>query len=597
VIAMKLRTNTSPRRSVLRRPRVLAGILALSSALAVTVGPPLALADEPLVNGGGSSYAAVALNNWAAQVKVRFGMNINYNTSSSVQGLNEFALNQLNFAASEIGYSTKQADQSPSGNYQYLPDVAGATCIDYHLTAVNGSPIKTLLLNSAVMARIFTGQIKYWDDPQVKALNPSVLLPHKAITVVWREDPSGDNYLFSQYLNYVQPSIWQPYDRALGEYKFGNYATAIWPFPQGQSVPHQYDFSGWVGQSGSDNASYYVSSTDDSITQVETAYAIEHGDPCAYIQNASGNYVQPSEYNDAVALTKAQLLPDLEQLLAGVYSNKDPHAYPISAYSYLVTHETGYSPSMAAELGKFIQFIACDGQQTAGTLGYSPLPPILVARDFQAVDRIAGAAKLPSEPSAADCANPYVDGTLTLPGPQPVITGGTGNSGGNSGNSGGNSGNSGGNSGTSGNSGGNSGTSGNSGGNSGTSGNSGGNSGNSGGNSGTSGNSGGNSGNSGGNSGNSGGNGGGKRGNSGGKSGGSGFSGPSGIITGPKAAATQATQDQNGIALLGATTVLTNRSSLTSGSMLWLLLGSVVVLVAPPAYLRHRRRREDKEST
>lgn len=403
-------------------------VLGALGSVVLVGAKPAAAAQEPLINGGGSSYAAVAINDWAAQARLRYGMNVNYAVSSSVQGLNEFALNQLNFGASEIGYSTKQADDYPNFQYQYLPDVAGATCLDYHLTGINGEPIRTLLLNPTVMADIFTGQIKYWDNAAIKALNPHVLLPHQAIVVAWREDPSGDNYLFSQYLNAVAPSIWEPFDKALGYYANGNYATAIWPSPSGQKIPPQYNFAGWVGQSGSDNASYYVASTEGAITYVETAYALEHGDPCAYIRNESGNYVEPSEYNDAVALTKAQLLPDLEQELGGVYTNPNPDAYPISAYSYLLTRETGYSPQMANELGRFIQFLACAGQQSAGTLGYSPLPPILVLRDFQAIDRIVGAAKAPSAPTASNCADPYVNGTLPFPG-GPHVSGSSGNSG------------------------------------------------------------------------------------------------------------------------------------------------------------------------
>ncbi|MGO9195953.1 MAG: substrate-binding domain-containing protein [Acidimicrobiales bacterium] len=382
-------------------------------------------ADEPLINGGGSSYAAPAITEWASQSKDRLGLNVNYAVSSSVQGLNEFALHELNFGASEIGYSTKQADYPAPPDFQYLPDVAGATCLDYHLTAVNGSSVRTLLLDPAVMAEIFTGEIKSWNAPAIKALNPHVLLPAEPIVVAWREDPSGDNYLFSQYLNAVAPSIWQPFDKALGYYANHNFATAIWPQPNGQTIPKQYNLAGWVGESGSDNASYYVSSTEGSITYVETAYAIEHGDPCAYIKNASGNYVQPSAYNDAVALTRAQLLPDLEQELGQVYTNPDPDAYPISAYSYLLTKENGYSPQMASEFGAFILFFACYGQQSAEVLGYSPLPPILVLRDFQAVDRIAGAPKAPSAPTPANCADPYVDGSQKFPG-GPQVQGGGG---------------------------------------------------------------------------------------------------------------------------------------------------------------------------
>jgi phosphate transport system substrate-binding protein len=155
---------------------------------------------------------------------------------------------------------------------------------------------------------------------------------------------------------------------------------------------------------------------------VETAYAYLHDKPCAYVENASGHYVIPTQVNDAVALEGARLLPDLEQKLDGVYTNSLPDTYPISAYSYLITQERTETPQKGAVLGQFIEFLACRGQDAAGQLGYSPLPPNLVQDDFNAIDRLAGAAKAPATPTAANCPNPYIDGQTPLPG-EPTVTG------------------------------------------------------------------------------------------------------------------------------------------------------------------------------
>jgi phosphate transport system substrate-binding protein len=410
------RRRVRPFRSFLALSTALA-VIAAASTVAVTastvIGAQPAMAAGPLINGGGSSYAAVAIDQWRAQFLELTGDNINYNTSSSVIGLNEFAQNQLDFGASEIGYSTGQASSYPSVPYQYLPDVAGAECLMYNLTGITGKPITQLLLNSHVMAEIFTGQVKYWDDPQIKALNGGALLPHTPIAVVWRSDPSGDNYLFSEYLAYLQGSIWNTFAKAMN-YPTG--ADATFPYPQQNNYPKQYNLSGWIGAQGSDIASNDVAASNGAITYVETAYALLHDKPCAYVENASGHYVIPTEYNDAVALEKAELLPDLEQELDGVYTNPLAAAYPISAYSYLITQEATENPGKGAVLGSFIEFLACRGQQAAGQLGYSPLPPNLVQDDFNAIDRINGAAKAPATPTAQNCLNPYVDGTTLLPG-------------------------------------------------------------------------------------------------------------------------------------------------------------------------------------
>jgi len=212
-------------------------------------------------------------------------------------------------------------------------------------------------------------------------------------------------------------------------------------------VPDPPGYPGWnagnmIGQSGSDNVANYVSaaSSNGAITYVETAYAKEHNEPVASLVNASGAAVQPTSLNDATALEDAILHADLTQDLSGVYTNPLPNAYPISAYSYLVTPcdpalaaaqspptsctGTGASVFPTAKgqaLGQFVAFLACAGQQKMAVLGYSPLPPNLVQEDFDAIGRINGGQQ-PPPVSAATCKNPYVDGQTPLPG-EPAVVG------------------------------------------------------------------------------------------------------------------------------------------------------------------------------
>lgn len=403
---------------------VVGSLVALTTS---TTGARPAAASGPTIVGSGSSYAAVAINQWASQVAALYGDSINYQTTSSVIGLNEFAQQQIDFGASEIGYSTGQANYTPPKNfpYQYLPDIAGAECLMYNLKGSVGEPITDLKLNSAVMLGIFSGTITTWNNPQIEAINPGVPLPSSPIIPVFRTDPSGDNYLFGYYLSTVQPTAWAKYVAAM---KFPPGPSAIWPTPQGSSTAG-YSFSNFVGQSGSDNASDYVSSSTGTITYVETAYALLHDEPCAYIENASGNWLGPSEYSDAVALLSAQLLPDLEQKLQGVYLSTAKYAYPISAYSYLLTQEGQFNPEKGAVLGRFIRYFACWGQESAGRLGYSPIPTNLVQDDFNGIRRIAGAAPPPATPTAANCPDPYLTDPGSLPGAggtnTPPPTGGT----------------------------------------------------------------------------------------------------------------------------------------------------------------------------
>jgi phosphate ABC transporter phosphate-binding protein len=403
-------------------------VFVLLTGVVVLSGARPAAAGGPAISGVGSSYAALAIIQWDAEVSSEFGDTVNYSTQSSVIGLNDFAqYPQVDFGASEIGYSTKQADQTPpaSFNFQYLPDIAGATCMDYNLSSTTGSAITNLKLNSATLVGIFTGTITYWNDPAIAALNPGVLLPHNSIIVVFRSDASGDNFIFSDYLETTQGAAWNAFTAATAN-PAG--AQAIWPqAPSGQRSAGQYNFGNWTSENGSDTASGYVYGNPNSITYVETGYALLHHDPCAAVQNASGAYVAPSEAADAIALQNDVLQADLEQDLTPVFNSPQPGAYSISAYSYLLMAEQSeIASSKQAVEAQYVQFLACDGQKAAGVLGYSPLPPNLVQADFDAVEKITGTALPP--PTASNCADPYITGAFNAGGQAgsgPTITGTT----------------------------------------------------------------------------------------------------------------------------------------------------------------------------
>src|SRR5262249_50008798 len=130
-----------------------------------------------------------------------------------------------------------------------------------------------------------------------------------------------------------------------------------------------------VALNGSDQIAQYVAGGAGkwSIAYDEFGYALTYGAPAAWVQNASGNWVQPYAVNIASALRSATLRPDLSQELSGVYNSPDADAYPISAYSYLVTmcaHAADRTtckgpypnPGVTETLARWMRYIACDGQ-------------------------------------------------------------------------------------------------------------------------------------------------------------------------------------------------------------------------------------------
>jgi phosphate transport system substrate-binding protein len=412
---------------------------ALCGLIALMVGASPASAF-PQMQSQGSSFAALAIGQWVGQASSLYGFNINFQVSSSVLGLDAFTQNQDDFVASDIPYSAGQATGSPSQPYQYLPDVAGALAFMYNLQGTDGQQIKNLVLNAATLGGIFSGKITDWNDPSIVKINPpsvAAVLPATPIIPVYRADASGENYLLSDYLLHQDTGPFEAYQQATSNTVGAPQAT--WPIPGTEPLAGYPNNSNMQAQNGSDGVANYVSalSSVGSIGYLETAYAIAHNFPVASLVNASGNAVQPTSVNDATALEDAILFADLTQNLTNVYSNPLPNAYPVSAYSYLVTPcspslaapqhfsctgpqtTSPFAPSKGAELGQFIDFMACAGQAKMALLGYSPLPPNLVQEDFNAIGRLNGGVQPPA-PTAATCKNPYVDGQVPLPG-EPAI--------------------------------------------------------------------------------------------------------------------------------------------------------------------------------
>ncbi|MGA2835350.1 MAG: fibronectin type III domain-containing protein [Acidimicrobiales bacterium] len=393
------------------------------------------------VTATGSSYAALAIQQWVGQVSTLFGLDVGWQVSSSVIGLNLFAQNEVDIAASDIPYSAEQSTFFPDQPYQYLPDVAGGLGFMFNLIGTNGQRITDLNLTATLIGQIFLGEITKWDDPAIVAANPQLAgdLPGTTILPVYRADQGGENYLLSDYLLHEDGADFTAAQTAF-EWGIPGQPSATWPVPAPSARISPDTYPGWaagypIGENGSDNAADYVAapSSVGAITYVAPAFAAEHGFPMASVVNASGDPVQPTSVDVATALESATFNADMSQNLSGVYSSTEADAYPLSWYSYLVAP---CSPSLASAqgascdgpdvaspfaadkgqvLGQFVAYLACAGQQHMSDLGYAPLPPNLVQADFDAIGRINGAV-VPPAPTAANCADPYVDGETVLPG-------------------------------------------------------------------------------------------------------------------------------------------------------------------------------------
>ncbi len=380
----------------MHRPRrLLFGALVTLLLSAAVIGPgvttPLS-AGTVKVNGAGSTWSAIAVQTWQADVASQ-GINIDYNPTGSSTGRAFYISDNVDFAVSEIPFQRPFRDQT--GNltndevagaaarpYVYMPFVAGGTAFMYHLD-INGKRFTNLRLGGATVSLVFTGIIKYWDDSRIKADNPGVPLPHLPITVVYRSDGSGTSAQFTLYMSKVYPSIWNAFCKARG-LPTPCSGTSIFPITPG-----------FVGASGSLGVSNYVAApyANGAITYVEYGYAKQDNFPVASILNHAGYYRQPDAHNVAIALQGARRNPDWTINLDNVYTWPDPRSYPISSYSLMILPTTLASP-MTSDKGKalseFVDYVLCAGQQKAEQMGYSPLPIPLVQHGLLAETHLPG---------------------------------------------------------------------------------------------------------------------------------------------------------------------------------------------------------------
>jgi phosphate transport system substrate-binding protein len=310
------------------------------------------------VNGAGSTLAAPIYQQWGSTLKGQ-GLTVNFNPVGSGAGQTQLAAATVAFAGSDP--ALKAADKSKmKGPVLQFPVAAGAITVSYNLSGVKSG----LKLDGPTIAKIFSGQIKTWNDPAIKALNPSTSLPSSNITVVHRSDSSGTTQGFTTFLSDTDPT-WKS---SVGEGK-----DVKWPTG--------------TGAKGNSGVAAVVHQTAGAIGYVEQAYALENNFTYAAVKNSGGAYVLPSIPNTSAAFLGIQVPPDLG---ISTINSPNPGAYPIVSQTFIDAYKDpckdgGANSGSAAALKKFLTYAFGAGQQTLGSgsnqLPYAPLPSSLADKD------------------------------------------------------------------------------------------------------------------------------------------------------------------------------------------------------------------------
>jgi ABC-type phosphate transport system substrate-binding protein len=379
------------------------------------------------IDGSGSSWASVALDQWAKDVQPQ-GLTVNYNPDGSAQGRSDWIQGSLiDYAGSDPPFRSGHdklagtgAEHSPWG-FSYVPDTAGGTAFMYHLT-VGGHQVRNLRLSPKVIMEIFTGAITNWDDPQITKIY-GAQLPSEPITPVVRADGSGATFFFTLWMSTLFPSQWNKFCEKV-------HPGITLPCGNTEFYPTSH-FGNSKAENGSLASANYVTASygEGSIDYDEYAYALNAHYPVVQVLNPDNYFVGPTASNVAVALTKAQINHDphsqnyLQQNLSNVYTFRDPRSYPLSSYSYLIVpRDSGKEPPFfngssgaGRSLSAYINFFLCAGQRQSKDLGYSPLPLNLVKGGLAQNAHIPGHGSIANVNSFHSCPNPtFTNGKLTV---------------------------------------------------------------------------------------------------------------------------------------------------------------------------------------
>jgi phosphate transport system substrate-binding protein len=304
----------------------------------------------PRLSGAGSTFQKNIELQWIADfAKSSGGFTVDYQGTGSGAGIQSFINNTVDFAGSDsLMKDDEQASADKrcgSGNQAvHIPITAGAAVFTYNLPGVTD-----LKVSAPLIAKIFSGKVTKWNDPAVKADNPGATLPDLAIQPVHRSDSSGTTAIMASWLTAADPTDW-----TLGTAK-------DLTFPGGQSA------------AGSDGVTNLVKNTEGGITYTELSYAIANQLTPAKVKNASGAYVDPTGAAVSSALATAKIDTSKgDTRVSPDYVTKAADAYPVSAISYVIVCNKGNKK--AADLKAYLTYAVGAGQQSAGDLGYAPLP-------------------------------------------------------------------------------------------------------------------------------------------------------------------------------------------------------------------------------
>jgi phosphate transport system substrate-binding protein len=324
----------------------------LSALIGLSLVTLPAGAQSVSLTGAGATFPYPIYSKWFSDYATKTGVRINYQSIGSGGGIRQLSEQTVDFGASDAPMSDAELAKAKGGKVLHFPMVLGAVVVTYNLPDVR----KALKLSGAVLGDIFLGKISKWNDPRIVALNAGVKLPAKDILVVHRSDGSGTSYIFTDYLTAVSPA---------------------WAAGPGKGKEVQWPVG--LGGKGNEGVAGQVSQIAGSVGYVELAYARQNKLAYAEMQNASGSFIAPTiEATTEAAAGAAKALGKDTDYRISIVNAPGKKAYPICSFTWLLVYDKMTDAAKAKKVADFLKYALTEGQKSAPSLDYAPLPANLV---------------------------------------------------------------------------------------------------------------------------------------------------------------------------------------------------------------------------
>jgi phosphate transport system substrate-binding protein len=319
------------------------------AAAAVVATASLTTASALDISGAGATFPFPVYAKWADAYKKETGNGLNYQSIGSGGGIKQIIAKTVTFGASDMPLKAEELEKN--GLVQF-PTVLGGVVPVVNLDGVAPGE---LVLDGPTLARIIMGEIKTWDDPAIKKLNPSTKLPTQGIAVVHRSDGSGTTFIFTDYLSKVSTD-WKS--------KVGSNTAVEWPVG--------------IGAKGNEGVANNVAQTKGAIGYVEYAYAKQNKLTYTKLVNKDGKAVAPTSeaFQAAAASADWAGTPGFGVILT---DEAGAGAWPIAGATFILIHKQPPDPVAAAEALRFFAWGYAKGGKMAEDLDYVPMPAKVVA--------------------------------------------------------------------------------------------------------------------------------------------------------------------------------------------------------------------------